>query len=210
MSNFWRLTPVAAPLIESVEYHDVKFNGTLFNPSVYMGKPSLDLDAAWDAIVHRSRPTRITSEMLKKLHKEERPSLIKFMDVDGGGYMGTLDFTHQLHCLNVLRKHTYYEYYKDTESAILEGPQAYRTHLDHCVDMLRQHILCNADVGLVTNDWVKGHKTPYPDFSNWHRCRDVEKIWEWNEKYAVHIPWERLTRFGDEVDLEQPDGAIVS
>lgn len=82
--------------------------------------------------------------------------------------------------------------------------------LDHCVDMLRQHILCNADVGLVTNDWVKGHKTPYPDFSNWHRCRDVEKIWEWNEKHSVHLPWERLTRFGDEVDLEQPDGAIVS
>lgn len=46
-----------------------------------------------------ARPTRITSEMLKKLHKEERPSLIRFMDVDGGGYLGTLEFTHQLHCL---------------------------------------------------------------------------------------------------------------
>ncbi|EED82811.1 predicted protein [Postia placenta Mad-698-R] len=66
------------------------------------------------------------------------------------------------------------------------------------------------NVGLVTNNWVKGHKTPYPHFSNWHRCRDVEKIWEWNEKHSVHLLWERLTRFGDEVDLEQSDGAIVS
>lgn len=193
-------------LIESVEYHDIKFNGSLFNPSVYMGKPSPELDGAWNAIVQRSKPTRITSEMLKKLHKEERPSLIRFMDVDGGGYLGSLEFTHQLHCLNVLRKHTYYDYYKDTEPAILEGPRAYRNHLDHCVDMLRQHVLCNADVGLVTYDWVKGYDTPYPDFSNWHRCRNVEKIWEWNEENSVHLPRERLTRFGDDVDLEHPDG----
>lgn len=47
------LTPVAASLIESVEYHDIKFNGSLFNPSVYMGKPSPELDGAWNAIVQR-------------------------------------------------------------------------------------------------------------------------------------------------------------
>lgn len=123
----------------------------------------------------------------------------------------------------MVRKATYYEYYEATDPAIQEGPVYYRLHLgigialltnidhdradtcniDHCIEMLRQRIMCTGDVGLITSHWVKGHKLPYPDFNTWHRCRNVDKIWAWNDEHAVHIPWSHLVRSGDAVDLEE-------
>lgn len=70
------------------------------------------------------------------------------MDEDGGGYMTTMEVTHQLHCLvslvrvlsravthltslqNLLRKSTYYDYYKSMADPLLRSsPDQYRLHL---------------------------------------------------------------------------------
>lgn len=192
-----------SPALEAVEYLDVKFNGSVYHQSIYKGQPNPELDAAWDKLVFRTKPTPISSEILHKLKKSDSPSLVKFPDEDGRGYHTTLELTHEIHCLNMLRKATYYEYYEATDPAIQEGPVYYRLHLDHCIEMLRQRIMCTGDVGLITSHWVKGHKLPYPDFNTWHRCRNVDKIWAWNDEHAVHIPWSHLVRSGDAVDLEE-------
>ncbi|OSX59827.1 hypothetical protein POSPLADRAFT_1149671 [Postia placenta MAD-698-R-SB12] len=187
--------------MDAVEYHNVKFNGTLTWPSEFRGTPSPELDAAWKRIAADMRPFRITGDVLRKIGKEARPSLVKFLDEDGGGYLATLEVTHQLHCLNMLRKRTYFEHYAADDVSILAGPEAYRTHLDHCIEMLRQVVLCTADVGLVTYDWVEGYRHPHPDFNTWHKCRDVDKVVEWSNEHELHVPFDRLLRFGNEVDL---------
>lgn len=43
--------------------------------------------------------TSISDEILQKLGKSGQPSLVKFLDGDGGGYMATMEVSHQLHCL---------------------------------------------------------------------------------------------------------------
>lgn len=43
-----------APAIDAVEYHNVRFNGTLTWPSEFRGTPSPELDAAWKRIAANS------------------------------------------------------------------------------------------------------------------------------------------------------------
>ena len=45
------------------------------------------------------KPTRLTREQLLMIGKEDTPSKVKFREEDGGGYMASLEVTHQLHCL---------------------------------------------------------------------------------------------------------------
>lgn len=111
------LTLLSAPALEAVEYLDIKFNGSVYHQSIYKGQPNPELDAAWDKLVFRSesvrrrkaaqilmeytiaKPTPISSEILHKLKKSNSPSLVKFLDEDGGGYHTTLELTHEIHCL---------------------------------------------------------------------------------------------------------------
>ena len=56
---------------------------------------------------------------------------------------------------------------------------------DHCIEMLRQFVMCHADVGIVTSHWVEGRSRPYPDFSTAHRCRNFDVIHEWTEAHKA-------------------------
>lgn len=55
--------------------------------------------------------------------------------------------------------------------------------LDHCVDYLRQFIMCASDVTPVTSNWVLTHHTPHPDFNTMHKCRNFDKLLEWVEEH---------------------------
>jgi hypothetical protein len=50
--------------------------------------------------------------------------------------------------------------------------------------MLRQNIMCNADVTPITSNWVPWGPNPYPDFSTLHTCRDFDRIFEYVETHA--------------------------
>ncbi len=45
--------------------------------------------------------------------------------------------------------------------------------------MLRQFVMCHADVGLITHRFVKDYPQPYPDFNTWHQCRNFESVLQW-------------------------------
>ncbi|KAH6845734.1 hypothetical protein B0I37DRAFT_407190 [Chaetomium sp. MPI-CAGE-AT-0009] len=46
--------------------------------------------------------------------------------------------------------------------------------VDHGIDMLRQALLCQGDVGLTTANWVEPAGMIYPDYSTKHKCRDFD------------------------------------
>ena len=90
---------------------------------------------------------------------------------------------HSLHCLNALRKHLDIEYY--AESMTLP-PEYRRMHVDHCVDHLRQAILCHGDLTPVTMTPVMANTSlPYPvtfylgQTEREHTCRNHEAILQW-------------------------------
>ncbi|KAG1730985.1 uncharacterized protein EDB91DRAFT_1155917 [Suillus paluster] len=183
--------PVYSPASGAVESTVVRFNGTLDFPSIYRGPPSPEIDAAW------TRIARAAGEV-------DSPSKVKYPEKAGGGFMVSMESPHQLHCLNLLRKASWMEYYGPIEPSFQDDPEVVRMHLDHCLEMIRQTIMCNVDVTMITWDWVAGHKVPYPNFNTRHQCRNYEKILDWADKHAVHIDKSEVTRFEDTVDIPLP------
>lgn len=90
--------------------------------------------------------------------------------------------------MNQLRKDIYYEhYYKDIKPAEL-----HLAHRGHCIHMLLQVLMCNADVGIITHNWVRDERydgpkiRAFPDFSVQKTCRDFDGIVGWlREKGGV-------------------------
>lgn len=67
--------------------------------------------------------------------------------------MAQIDVFHQLHCLNTLRMIAYPDYYEPGEKCN-EHPEMWYVHVNHCVDILMQNIMCNANVDLYTLQWM--------------------------------------------------------
>ncbi|KAG2757657.1 hypothetical protein P692DRAFT_20824490 [Suillus brevipes Sb2] len=179
----------------------VKFNGSFDSPSsIYRGSPSPELDATWDKISVNARPVRMTLEQLLRTGEKPSPALVRYPDEYGGGYMATIEVIHQLHCLDMLRKASHGDkYYNDWITH--DSPEKHRTHLDHCIDMLRQFTMCSGDVTMITHDWVEGKTEPTADFNVPHQCRNFEKILNWVDEHRVHS---KLVRLDDNVDLPSP------
>jgi hypothetical protein len=66
-------------------------------------------------------------------------------------------------------------------SKIADLPDIEEAHLEHCVDVIRQRLMCTADASIVTFRWVKGLSTPYPNFHTQHMCNDYEGLLRWGE-----------------------------
>lgn len=70
--------------------------------------------------------------------------------------------------------------------------------------MLRQRLMCTADVGLVTGVWVESYGEPYPDFSTQHQCRDLGKIQEWAKDHELNVSMEEIVAARGPVSLHEP------
>jgi Mycotoxin biosynthesis protein UstYa len=51
--------------------------------------------------------------------------------------------------------------------------------------MLRQVLMCSADLHIISYDWVEELDYPWPDFSVSHNCRDYQKVHEWGRQHTV-------------------------
>ncbi|OCL09203.1 hypothetical protein AOQ84DRAFT_291711, partial [Glonium stellatum] len=186
-----------APALKSVKYNTLIFNGSFYQPSIYRGNPSEELDASWDRIT--DNPLFPISAMeLGKIGKSLNS--VKYPPDRGGDYAGGLEVFHQLHCLNILRKYTYAEYYFPREKIFQLAPEMVRAHLDHCIEIIRTNLMCTGDVSLLTYNWVYGLQHPTPNFNTQHKCRDFESIISWSTQNRRDFGPER--RMGGEIELD--------
>ncbi|PCG89450.1 hypothetical protein PENOC_106480 [Penicillium occitanis (nom. inval.)] len=175
-----------SPALEEIEitYRPVQFNGSLDYPSPFRGYPTSEIDAAWDSITELGLMSVSAQQVI-----ESRQSIdsVRFPpEVGDGGYIASVEVAHQLHCLNFLRKQSYFDYYKDKSIEYTDEPATIRDHLDHCIEMLRQTLMCNADIGIIVHEWVEHYPRPYPNFNTWHQCRNFDDIMDWIR--GRHIP----------------------
>ncbi|KAF7195122.1 Oxidase ustYa [Pseudocercospora fuligena] len=108
-------------------------------------------------------------------------------DVPYAGFPVNIQVFHQLHCLNMLRQGLYHNadfYRKDPSNIAWSGDQdeVLQAHLAHCVDDLRQLIMCFADNDVVPYLKPEGNIQPMPEFSRWKKCRNFESLRQWGEK----------------------------
>ena len=118
---------------------------------------------------------RVQKEDLVKINRTSLP-----LNDDEGGYLAVVDVFHELHCLNYVREYLHRDYYH-----IKETPETQILHVDHCIDTLRQTLMCHGDIALHTFDWIPDYRRPWPNFNVVHECRNFEAIYDWAEKHSV-------------------------
>lgn len=67
----------------------------------------------------------------------------RFPDEIGGGYATMLEGNHAIHCLNYLWEDHNRDIIPFKKNLRETEFDAYEAHYNHCVSMLRQHLMCN-------------------------------------------------------------------
>lgn len=110
----------------------------------------------------------------------------------GNFYPIVLNVFHELHCLHAIRKVFYYFldtqwnsthnpytlYDGDIYAALMQFGGSTRgvLHLDHCIDTIRQTMVCNADITPLVVQWSEELQEFRSRATVVHECRDFDKV----------------------------------
>jgi hypothetical protein len=87
-----------------------RFDGALRHSNRFRGNPSQEIDDAWDEITYAEGGlVRLNQDEVERVNASEFAA--EYTEDMGGGYIAGIEVFHQLHCLNMLRQATYWEYY---------------------------------------------------------------------------------------------------
>lgn len=171
--------------------------------SIYRGPPSPEVDAAWEAIeypamMHFSREEIIRlgkdPDATAKLPKEwgslppAQSSAIELTIPPGYGddrYFGVLDGQHLIHCVNLLRQWSHFDYYFPKYSPQSRAPPLASAHKDHCVAVLLEHLTCQPSLNVFTYYWMETQPDPYPNFEINRKCQNHDDLLEWQKEREI-------------------------
>ncbi|KAH8911201.1 hypothetical protein BR93DRAFT_965014 [Coniochaeta sp. PMI_546] len=170
---------------------DRLFDGSLFQtpaPSKFRNglRPTKDVDDAWQQL-EWIRTFPITGEDVRGLGKD--PELtVRFPPEYGFGddaYVAQMDIFHQLHCLNLLRHIAWGEYNRDGKTAKRPYSDLHWIHVAHCTEILRENLVCSANLDVITFNWKETQDLPFADFNTNKKCTNADILLEWQEKNTV-------------------------
>ncbi|KAH8805228.1 hypothetical protein F5884DRAFT_859837 [Xylogone sp. PMI_703] len=168
------------PIRPFIELKRVKFtggikfdeNGTTYravDPEAvqYVGEPSETIDRAWRQLIR--------GEGVDLIEEEAKSVVGKTYQKSGVWWQTGADVFHQLHCINLLRTALRPDYYKP-----LNPEPLHTEHLYHCIDYLRQGVMCSADLTPLPFEWadIRGRIIQIQEVV--HTCRNFDKIHEWS------------------------------
>lgn len=177
------------PAVKELEY--IRVTADINNPNPYKGSPSQEVDSAWDELL-RGYNIRIPS---KTLHKMNRNSVL--LADDSGDYWGILSSYHNLHCLRQIRQHLAPEYYAETGYS--HTASVYPPHIEHCIESLRQFVMCHADATMLTWYWPAekpqpGEKYfPKTNYTFHEQCVNWPKLQEWAIQNSFELSPETIS-----------------
>ncbi|KAK7471275.1 hypothetical protein VKT23_002683 [Stygiomarasmius scandens] len=147
----------------------VTFDLSPEKPSRYRDNPSDEVDSIWRDL-YRAGISYLKPEEKENLQLagEDAEKIAERPDK-----LIQLAVFHDLHCVNKLRQRLHQDYY--TASSLLLGTW----HMDHCIDALRQTIMCASDITPIAWRWNYARGMIMRDASVVHQCRDFDKVKEW-------------------------------
>lgn len=189
------LTVELAPVFDSLEikHHEIQINGTVWPdefPAPARMAPGPEADAWWQGQFDPIWAIPLTRAEVEGLGKDPE-YVAKFEDDFWGfgddAYIGALDVTHQMHCLNAIREYAFADYGEGKSPTKKQHDSMQWLHLRHCVDIIAQNIMCHADAGLHTYFWMDTQRQPFPDFSVNRKCRDWNALMAWRDERTVDM-----------------------
>ncbi|KAK4222474.1 hypothetical protein QBC38DRAFT_375052 [Podospora fimiseda] len=180
---------VWSPANEAVEYIERHhFRAALFNYTEYMGYPTEDgkTDQLWSDL-YNCKLTNQISVGISKISRQQAEKLVSpTLAIPGTeDYLIELDVWHELHCLNDIRKVFYPEVYGGLEETKFKNGTINRDtdmfrHWDHCIDSIRQTLMCHADVSPIPfHVNVPVNQGIFPRLATTHTCKNFTKLQEW-------------------------------
>ncbi|KAM0548119.1 hypothetical protein ACHAPJ_010040 [Fusarium lateritium] len=181
-----------SPVLKDVpiKYETEHFDGDFMNENVFRKNGSAETDEAWESLGVDYRPGIISykdgiASGLTDAHVQVDPK-------HGGGFIVNVEGMHHLHCLNMVRKSLYfnYDHYKAMGGhAFKNDGEIFRLHLTHCLDTIRQVLMCNIDTGVLGQVWYnKKDPSAFPDFNTKHTCKNYDDIRKWAKKLQAPPP----------------------
>lgn len=195
------------------EIRDVVFNGSFVNypPSIYRSDPSEEINVAWDEISDVGW-ILITKDDVVKMGKDPKISskapdaLLKAMNKSGEElYFGQIDAFHQLHCLNEIRQHAYWDHYHKHKWGAYDDHTPHPlhwTHISHCINAIRENIMCHADMEVITSTWTAGQDWPFPDFNLRKKCSNFDQLQDWQAQNRIPKDLLDYLATPDDVELQ--------
>lgn len=207
--------PSLAPINEAIKekYVDVRFNGSLWFDSPYKGPPTPEVEQAWQDLMackqlqlqlpktpilhlvpvanvaNTSFPDgtiSVTADDIARVGHDL--TAVQFPDIAGGGYLAVAMGTHQIHCLHYVWQDHHAESFPVTKANKEGAPDMYERHYEHCIDYIRQTLMCNFDPGIIPYYWVRQHDQPTPDGNTRHKCVDWDALQDWLRERSVPVP----------------------
>ncbi|OAQ69844.1 hypothetical protein VFPPC_02419 [Pochonia chlamydosporia 170] len=168
----------------NVKYETRLFNGSFMKENIYRRPGSTEVDQAWEDLGVDYRAGIISYE--DGLASGLKPSFVQRAAKYGGGFLVNVEGMHHLHCLNLLRKSLYfnYDHYKQLgKHEFINEEIILRPHITHCLDAIRQVLICNVDTAVLGQVWADSEKPfPFPDFNTNHKCKNYDDIKDWARK----------------------------
>ncbi|RAK74446.1 oxidase ustYa family protein [Aspergillus fijiensis CBS 313.89] len=173
---------------EAVEYVPYRFEQSRWtgepseDTSPYEGPPTGAVNLQWRHLVDVG---------ILALNPEQEASLLEPTmpaTVNDSTALIQLDVFHQLHCLNSIRKYVYQPVDWRNDNTTDQAAVKYIVHINHCIEYLRQALMCHSDLSVIVHSPRVPHPGPeYPiwkaNFSTQHTCRNFWKIHEWAKQY---------------------------
>ncbi|PYI32663.1 hypothetical protein BP00DRAFT_145250 [Aspergillus indologenus CBS 114.80] len=151
------------------------------------GTPRPELESAWHDLLQNDN-IRVPVGYLQE------KSLKSVYTKDHTEGIVSLSVYHSLHCLKKIKHMMFKEhYYADRDEAAMAREWK---HADHCVEYIRESLMCQPDLALVTFRWINDtaqHTAAPAEFypTNFdvdtHRCADWEALDRWAGQRAFDL-----------------------
>ncbi|OTA91448.1 hypothetical protein M434DRAFT_388647 [Hypoxylon sp. CO27-5] len=140
--------------------------------------PSDEVDELWGDMLYALN-LRITQEEVDFLGL----NTTNRVRLNGGDYLGVIGGYHHLHCLNNMRIAIHWDYYEAKYGNYARQDVFSREHSDHCIDTLRQALMCNPNTEIHTAEWLdRPHELGDKELSGQSTTTCVE--WDSLDKWA--------------------------
>lgn len=180
--------------------------------------PSPEVDAAWENLTDHGL-AYVPSQDIIKMGKD--PAVVAHFGPEFGlrddAYGVETDIIHKIHCLNMIRKDVYFDYYWLDMYPDRVPFERHRWHTNHCLYILLQSLMCDANTDLIPQVWMEDYPWPTPDFNINRKCGNLDAVVKWEKEHRVdhyskeHMPkphGQKVMPVSDELKrvLEVEDG----
>ncbi|KIW21137.1 hypothetical protein PV08_01717 [Exophiala spinifera] len=172
-----------SPAETAVRYDSLMYNITTVGNRFVGAGP--EVDKAWREISYDMGDQWMSKSDISRLGMPETSLKVNHPQTGEEGYRVGMEVFHQLHCLNLLRKVTYKEYYEPLGGEFGKGAEALQRHTEHCIEVLRLNLQCNADIGIFTLYLVEGDPLAWPELNSKHVCRNFDSVRQWALDHSV-------------------------